>query len=43
LSLIEKSNNGALLAGGTDLLVEIKQGLRKHEDIISLTDIDELN
>ncbi len=42
LTLLEKSNNGAPLAGGTDLLVEIKQGLRHHEDIISLNDIEEL-
>lgn len=40
LNLLEKSNNGALIAGGTDLLVELKQGLRHHEDIISLADID---
>lgn len=41
-TLLEKSNDGAPIAGGTDLLVEIKQGLRRHEDIISLTDIEEL-
>jgi len=40
--LLEKSNDGVPLAGGTDLLVEIKQGLRYHEDIISLNDIEEL-
>lgn len=40
--LLENSNDGAPIAGGTDLLVEIKQGLRHHEDIISLNDIDEL-
>lgn len=42
LNLLEKSNNGAPIAGGTDLLVELKQGLRHHEDIISLADIDDL-
>ena len=42
VALLVKSNNGALIAGGTDLLVEIKQGLRYHEDIISLNDIEEL-
>ncbi len=40
--LLENSSNGAPIAGGTDLLVEIKQGLRRHEDIISLNNIDEL-
>ena len=42
LSLLEASNDGAPIAGGTDLLVEIKQGLRRHDDIISLKDIKEL-
>lgn len=41
-SLLEQSENAAPLAGGTDLLVEIKQGLRQHKDIISLTAIEEL-
>lgn len=41
-ALLEKSDDGAPIAGGTDLLVEIKQGLRHHEDIISLRDIEEL-
>lgn len=40
--LLEKSENGAVIAGGTDLLVEIKQGLRHHQDIVSLTEIKEL-
>jgi CO/xanthine dehydrogenase FAD-binding subunit len=42
ISLLAGSNNAALIAGGTDLLVEMKKGLRKHEDIISLSKIDEL-
>jgi len=42
LAILEKSNNGVPMAGGTDLLVEMKQGLRHHEDIISLSDIEEL-
>ncbi len=42
VALLENSNDGVLIAGGTDLLVEIKQGLRHHEDIISLNDIEEL-
>jgi CO/xanthine dehydrogenase FAD-binding subunit len=41
-SLLEGSDNAAPLAGGTDLLVEIKQGLRQHNDIVSLAAIDEL-
>lgn len=42
VALLENSNDGVPIAGGTDLLVEIKQGLRHHEDIISLNDIEEL-
>ncbi|MFZ1729372.1 MAG: xanthine dehydrogenase family protein subunit M [Bacteroidota bacterium] len=34
--------DAAPLAGGTDLLVEIKQGGRRHEDLVSLTGIAEL-
>jgi len=30
------------IAGGTDLLVEMKQGLRHHANIVSLADIEEL-
>ena len=32
----------AVLAGGTDLLVDLKQGKRRHEDLVSLTGIPEL-
>lgn len=42
LLLFRKSDNVALLAGGTDLLVEIKKGLRYHKDIISLSSISEM-
>ncbi|MBC8320728.1 MAG: FAD binding domain-containing protein [Bacteroidetes bacterium] len=42
LELLHKSDNGAPIAGGTDMLVELKQGLRQHQDIISLTNIEEL-
>jgi len=42
VALLENSNDGVPIAGGTDLLVEIKQGLRHHEDIISINDIEEL-
>lgn len=40
--LLGESPNGAAIAGGTDLLVEIKQGLRKHDDIVSLSKINGL-
>lgn len=40
--LLEKSKNSAVIAGGTDLLVEIKQGFRYHQDIVSLAEIKEL-
>jgi carbon-monoxide dehydrogenase medium subunit len=40
--LLKQCSNGAVIAGGTDILVEIKQGLRHHEDIISLTEIEDL-
>jgi CO/xanthine dehydrogenase FAD-binding subunit len=40
--LLEMSPNGVLLAGGTDLLVELKQGKRFHQDVISLTRIQDL-
>lgn len=40
--LLEHSDNGAPIAGGTDMLVEIKQGLRYHKDIISLSAINVL-
>ena len=40
--LIADNPDGAILAGGTDLLVDMKQGKRFHQDLISLTRIDEL-
>lgn len=43
IALLEEGKNPALLAGGTDLLVEIKKGLRHHEEIISLKNVQELN
>jgi len=39
---LAESRNGIPLAGGTDLLVEMKQGLRHNQDIVSLMAIDEL-
>jgi carbon-monoxide dehydrogenase medium subunit len=41
-TILADSPDGAPLAGGTDLLVEMKQGLRHHQDIVSLTAIGEL-
>ena len=40
--LLSNSNNAALLAGGTDILVELKKGLRFNENIISIKNLDEL-
>ena len=40
--ILAESPDAAPLAGGTDLLVEIKQGGRRHRDIVSLTSIARL-
>ena len=40
--ILEQSKNGALIAGGTDILVELKKGLRHNEDVVSLMEIKEL-
>ncbi|MFC1513557.1 FAD binding domain-containing protein [candidate division KSB1 bacterium] len=40
--MLSEFPEAVLLAGGTDLLVEIRQGLRHPKDIVSLTDIPEL-
>ncbi|MFH1296700.1 MAG: xanthine dehydrogenase family protein subunit M [Bacteroidota bacterium] len=40
--LLRQKVNAAAMAGGTDLLVEMKKGLRNHEDIVSLAKIPEL-
>ncbi len=40
--ILSDSKNGALLAGGTDILVELKKGLRKNDDIISVKNLNEL-
>jgi len=40
--LLGRLDNAALIAGGTDLIVEIKKGLRRQSNIISLKEIDEL-
>jgi carbon-monoxide dehydrogenase medium subunit len=41
-SLLEEFKEAKIVAGGTDLLVDIKQGLREAKNIISLHKIEEL-
>lgn len=41
-TLLEECEDAAAIAGGTDMLVEIKMGIRHHQNIISLTEIEEL-
>ncbi|MBI2966333.1 MAG: xanthine dehydrogenase family protein subunit M [Bacteroidetes bacterium] len=43
IALVKRSTDGSFIAGGTDLLVEIKKGLKSHSDIISLNGIKVLN
>jgi carbon-monoxide dehydrogenase medium subunit len=40
--LLESEKNAAAIAGGTDILVEIKKGLRYNDNIVSLSEIKEL-
>lgn len=40
--ILNESPDGVPLAGGTDLLVEMKRGLRHHEDVVSLAEIRDL-
>ena len=42
LGLLVDLENARVMAGGTDLLVDIKQGLVKARDIISIQEIEEL-
>ena len=42
LILLDTKPDGVVLAGGTDLLVDLKQGKRFHPDVISLTRIADL-
>jgi carbon-monoxide dehydrogenase medium subunit len=42
IQLLSELKDARVMAGGTDLLVDIKQGLVKARDIISLQDIEEL-
>ena len=39
IRLLEEHSDSVLMAGGTDLLVEIKKGLRNHDNVISLSKI----
>ena len=40
--LLGSKKNAAAIAGGTDILVEIKKGLRYNDNIVSLSGIKEL-
>lgn len=40
--LLVNEKNAAVIAGGTDILVEFKKGLRQNDNIISLSEIKEL-
>lgn len=40
--MLKENNNSAAIAGGTDVLVEMKNGLRHNDELISLSGIDEL-
>ncbi len=40
--ILSQNKNSALLAGGTDILVELKKGLRHNDDIISIKKLNEL-
>jgi len=42
ISLLNQKSDAAAMAGGTDLLVEMKKGIRDHQDIVSLAKITEL-
>jgi carbon-monoxide dehydrogenase medium subunit len=42
VGLLGQKSNAVAMAGGTDLLVEMKKGMRSHEDIVSLAKIPEL-
>jgi carbon-monoxide dehydrogenase medium subunit len=42
IGLLSQKSNAVAMAGGTDLLVEMKKGLRSHENIVSLAKITEL-
>ncbi len=42
ISLLGQKSDAVAMAGGTDLLVEMKKGIRRHEDIVSLAKIPEL-
>jgi len=41
-SILDNSENAAIIAGGTDVLVEIRKGIRQNDDIVSLKNLSEL-
>ncbi len=41
-NILDNRENAAVIAGGTDVLVEMKKGLRQNDDIVSLKKINEL-
>jgi len=40
--ILNENKNAALLAGGTDILVELKKGLLNYDDLISIKNLKEL-
>jgi len=42
IALLGNNSNSAAMAGGTDLLVEMKKGLRNHNEVVSLAKINEM-
>ena len=40
--ILSESNNAALLAGGTDILVELKKGLKIYDDVVSIKNLSDL-
>ncbi len=41
-TLLNNCSNAAVIAGGTDVLVEMKKGLRQNDDLVSLKKLTEL-
>jgi len=42
IKIMSTTENSAIIAGGTDLVVEIKKGIRQHSNLISISGINEL-
>lgn len=42
LGLLDNGTNAVAMAGGTDLLVEMKKGLRRHDEVVCLNRIEGL-